>query len=160
MKKFLPLFLIMTLVFGLVLVGCSSKKADEGDKTNVPAKSPDRPTESSIPTTTTESGLQIQDLVEGTGATAETGKTVAMHYTGWLLDGTKFDNSIDRGKPYTITLGAHKVIKGWEEGIVGMKVGGERKLTIPPELAYGEAGRGPIPPNSTLVFELYLMSVK
>jgi FKBP-type peptidyl-prolyl cis-trans isomerase len=160
MKKFLPLFLIAVLALGLVFVGCSGKKADEGGNTNVPAKSPERPTESSNPTTTTDTGLQIQDITEGTGATAETGKVVAMHYTGWLMDGKKFQSSLDRGKPYTIKLGAGEVIKGWDEGIVGMKVGGKRKLTIPPNLAYGEAGRGPIPPNSTLVFEVDLMSVK
>jgi FKBP-type peptidyl-prolyl cis-trans isomerase len=156
MKKFLPLFLILTLV----LLGCSGNRSDEGGKANVPAKSPERPTDSSEPTTTTESGLQIQDIVVGEGATAETGNMVAVHYTGWLLDGKKFDSSLDRGKPYTIKLGAGEVIKGWDEGLVGMKVGGKRKLTIPPELAYGERGKGPIPPNSTLIFECYMMSVK
>ncbi len=105
--------------------------------------------------------LQIEDLEAGDGAEAKVGHTVAVHYTGWLTDGTKFDSSLDRGSPFSITLGAGSVIKGWEEGVPGMKVGGKRKLTIPPELAYGDrdVGGGLIPPGSTLIFEIELLEV-
>jgi FKBP-type peptidyl-prolyl cis-trans isomerase len=112
---------------------------------------------------TTASGLKIEDLVVGTGATAEKGKTVSVHYTGWLLEKSKadpFDSSVSRGQPYEFVLGTGNVIKGWDEGLVGMKVGGKRMLTIPPDLGYGQSGSGPIPPNSTLVFETELMGVR
>lgn len=106
-------------------------------------------------------GLKVEDMVVGTGAEAVTGATVSVHYTGWLTDGKKFDSSFDRGEPFSFPLGAGYVIKGWDEGVVGMKVGGKRKLTIPPELGYGSAdvGGGLIPPNSTLMFEVELLTV-
>ena len=105
--------------------------------------------------------LQIEELQVGGGAEATPGKTVHVHYTGWLTDGTKFDSSLDRGDPFTFPLGAGRVIKGWDQGVAGMKVGGKRKLTIPPELGYGARGSGAaIPPNSTLVFEVELIDVK
>ena len=104
--------------------------------------------------------LIIDDLIEGTGAEATAGATISVHYTGTLLDGTKFDSSLDRRTPFTFTLGAGQVIPGWDQGIQGMKVGGTRKLTIPSELAYGERGQGAIPPNSPLVFEVKLLEVK
>lgn len=108
-----------------------------------------------------ETKLEIEDLVVGTGEEAALGKQVTVHYTGTLLDGTKFDSSLDRGEPFTFNLGAGEVIKGWEEGLVGMKVGGKRKLTIPPELAYGERGAGGvIPPGATLIFEVELLKVE
>ncbi len=101
------------------------------------------------------------DLVVGQGAEATAGKTVSVHYTGTLTDGKKFDSSLDRGRPFEFTLGAGMVIKGWDQGVAGMKVGGKRKLTIPPALAYGEKGfPGAIPPNSTLVFEVELLGVR
>jgi FKBP-type peptidyl-prolyl cis-trans isomerase len=104
--------------------------------------------------------LQIEDLQQGTGAVAQAGNNVTVHYVGTLTDGKKFDSSRDRGKGFTFKLGAGKVIKGWDQGVAGMKIGGLRKLTIPPELAYGAAGYPPvIPPNSTLVFEVELLSV-
>jgi len=111
--------------------------------------------------TTTESGLKYEDLEEGTGETAKKGDVVEVHYTGWLTDGRKFDSSLDRGQPFRFELGAGKVVKGWEEGVPGMKVGGKRKLTIPPELGYGTrgAGNGAIPPNATLVFEIELLRI-
>jgi FKBP-type peptidyl-prolyl cis-trans isomerase len=106
-------------------------------------------------------GLVYEDLVVGDGKMADPGLTVSVHYTGWLTDGTKFDSSLDRGEPIKFTLGAHSVIPGWEEGIKGLRVGGKRKLTIPPDLAYGPDGRPPvIPPNATLVFEVQLVAVE
>ncbi len=104
--------------------------------------------------------LKIEDSKVGEGAEAATGKTVSVHYTGTLTDGKKFDSSLDRGQPFKFTLGAGQVIRGWDQGISGMKVGGKRKLTIPPELGYGERGAGGvIPPNATLVFEVELIEV-
>lgn len=104
--------------------------------------------------------LESIDLVMGTGAEATSGATVEVHYTGWLVDGSKFDSSLDRGRPFGFTLGARQVIQGWDQGVIGMKVGGKRKLTIPPELGYGARGfPGAIPPNATLVFEVELIAV-
>jgi FKBP-type peptidyl-prolyl cis-trans isomerase len=105
--------------------------------------------------------LKIEDLNVGTGAEAVAGKTVNVHYTGWLTNGTKFDSSVDRGQPFSFSLGAGQVIQGWDKGVAGMKVGGKRKLTIPPELGYGARGAGRvIPPNATLVFEVELLGVR
>ena len=104
--------------------------------------------------------LTIEELQAGTGDEAKPGQQVSVHYTGWLTDGTKFDSSLDRGSPFGFTLGAGMVIKGWDQGVAGMKVGGKRKLTIPPELGYGARGAaGVIPPNATLVFEVELLGV-
>lgn len=103
--------------------------------------------------------LQIEELVAGTGAKAAAGNQVSVHYTGWLTDGKKFDSSQGRG-PFAFRLGAGMVIKGWDQGVAGMAVGGKRKLTIPPHLAYGDRGfPGAIPPNATLVFEVELLSI-
>lgn len=105
-------------------------------------------------------GLISEDMAIGTGAEAKAGQRVRVHYTGRLVDGKKFDSSLDRGDPFGFKLGAGEVIKGWDQGVVGMKVGGKRKLTIPPELAYGDRGfPGAIPPGATLVFEVELISV-
>jgi len=111
--------------------------------------------------TTTASGLQIEELTIGTGATAAVGQNVTVHYTGWLTDGSKFDSSKDRSDPFQFPLGQRHVIAGWDEGVQGMQVGGVRKLTIPPQLGYGARGAGGvIPPNATLVFEVELIAIR
>ncbi len=104
--------------------------------------------------------LMKEDLVVGTGAETKNGDVVTVHYTGTLIDGTKFDSSLDRGEPFSFVLGAGNVIEGWEQGVLGMKVGGKRKLTIPPDLGYGETGQGSIPPNATLIFEIELLKTE
>jgi FKBP-type peptidyl-prolyl cis-trans isomerase FkpA len=110
---------------------------------------------------TTPSGLVIEEITVGTGAEAAAGQMVTVHYTGWLTDGTKFDSSKDRSDPFVFPLGAGHVIKGWDEGVQGMKTGGTRKLTIPPALGYGARGAGGvIPPNATLVFEVELLATR
>jgi peptidylprolyl isomerase len=114
---------------------------------------------------TTSSGLQIEDTKAGTGATPKTGQTCVMHYTGWLYEngakGKKFDSSVDRGDPFEFPIGTGRVIKGWDEGVATMKVGGKRTLIIPPALGYGARGAGgAIPPNATLIFEVELLGVK
>ncbi len=106
-------------------------------------------------------GLKYWDVKVGTGATAVAGKTVKVHYTGWLTNGKKFDSSVDRKEPFDFKLGAGQVIKGWDEGVAGMKVGGKRRLEIPPSLGYGARGAGGvIPPNATLIFDVELLDVK
>jgi peptidylprolyl isomerase len=111
---------------------------------------------------TSPTGLKYQDEKVGSGASPRQGQTVSVHYTGWLTNGKKFDSSVDRGTPFEFVLGAGQVIKGWDEGVASMKVGGKRKLTIPANLAYGsrDVGGGLIPPNSTLVFDVELLGVR
>jgi peptidylprolyl isomerase len=116
-------------------------------------------------TMTTSSGLQITDIKVGTGATPAPGQTCVMHYTGWLyqngVKGKKFDSSVDRGEPFEFPIGRGRVIRGWDEGVATMKVGGKRTLIIPPALGYGERGAGgAIPPNATLIFDVELLGVK
>ncbi|HEU4457730.1 MAG TPA: FKBP-type peptidyl-prolyl cis-trans isomerase [Methylibium sp.] len=115
--------------------------------------------------TTTPSGLQIDDTTVGSGATAQAGQEVRVHYTGWLFDdgkaGRKFDSSKDRGEPFEFSLGAGQVIRGWDEGVAGMQAGGTRRLVIPPQLGYGARGAGGvIPPNATLLFEVELLGLR
>lgn len=109
---------------------------------------------------TTPSGLKYEDIEAGTGATAMSGQKAKVHYTGWLKSGQKFDSSLDRNDPFEFTLGAGQVIKGWDEGVAGMRIGGRRRLTIPSNLAYGSRGAGGvIPPNAELVFEVELLGL-
>ncbi len=106
-----------------------------------------------------DSGLKIETLKQGTGEGAKNGDEITVHYTGTLENGTKFDSSLDRNQPFSFVLGIGRVIQGWEQGILGMKVGEKRKLTIPPDLGYGAEGIGPIPPNATLIFEVELLEI-
>lgn len=111
--------------------------------------------------TATASGLKYIDLVDGDGDSPASGATAVVHYTGWLLDGTKFDSSVDRGDPFSFRVGMGQVIGGWDEGVATMKVGGKRKLIVPPDLGYGSRGAGgAIPPNATLVFDVELLEIK
>jgi FKBP-type peptidyl-prolyl cis-trans isomerase len=125
------------------------------------AQTDDKPKDKEGKVVTTQSGLKYQELKEGSGPAAKDGDTVDVHYTGWLKDGTKFDSSHDRGQPFSFKLGAGRVIKGWDEGVQGIKVGGKRKLIIPPELAYGKRGAGGvIPPDAELTFEVELIKIR
>jgi peptidylprolyl isomerase len=138
-------------------------RADEKTAPTGPATAAANKKESKMKTT--PSGLQYEDTVEGTGASPKTGQTCVMHYTGWLWEnsakGKKFDSSLDRGRPFEFPLGQGRVIKGWDEGVATMKVGGKRTLLIPPSLGYGARGAGgAIPPNATLLFEVELLGVK
>lgn len=136
------LFVVAIVVLTLLLVGCGNNAGDD------------------VGSTSEVDGMKIEDITLGNGALAEPGKTIVVHYTGTLEDGTKFDSSVDRGTPFEFTLGAGQVIKGWDTGFDGMKVGGKRRLTIPPEMGYGSRAAGTIPPNSTLIFDVELLDVK
>ena len=153
--------LVLTLAAALgTSIGCGG-----GNKSEAPVGAPSTastasPAKVTGQPTTTSSGLQYWDIVVGTGATAQPGKNVKVHYSGFLTNGTKFDSSRDRGEPFVFPLGAGQVIKGWDEGVAGMKVGGQRQLRIPPELGYGASGAGSvIPPNATLIFDVELLEV-
>jgi peptidylprolyl isomerase len=141
---------MMTLCFLLVFSSVTTLVAQETKSAAPKAKA-----------VTTRSGLKYEDAVVGTGAKPKTGQTVVVNYTGWLTNGTKFDSSFDRDKPFSFVLGRGEVIKGWDEGVASMRVGGKRKLTIPPELGYGQKGAGGvIPPNATLIFDVELLEAK
>jgi FKBP-type peptidyl-prolyl cis-trans isomerase len=145
------LLLIATVALAATVVFAqSSKKPDNSAPTKVTGDG-----------TKTADGLQYWDIKTGTGATATAGQKVSVHYTGWLTNGTKFDSSVDRGQPFSFNLGAGQVIKGWDEGVAGMKIGGKRQLRIPPELGYGSRGAGGvIPANATLIFDVELLGVQ
>jgi len=148
-----------SLVVCLIVLGSGCDKSQDTAAPSAPAPKPATAAPAQPATDVTE--LKIEDTKVGTGAVAETGKSVTVHYAGWLTTGAKFDSSKDRGEPFTFPLGGGQVIKGWDQGVVGMKVGGVRKLTIPPSLGYGARGAGgAIPPNATLVFEVELLDVK
>ena len=143
-----------------------TQQASAADLQIAPTEPPAQPT--STPMTannenlvTTASGLQYRDLEVGTGKSPETKQTVTVHYTGRLMDGKKFDSSVDRGQPFKFKIGVGQVIKGWDEGVATMKVGGKRQLIIPPDLAYGSRGAGGvIPPDATLDFEVELLAIQ
>lgn len=150
---------IVGLIVLFVLVGCR-KKSQPQTESATPVSTA-APTPVSGPPQTTADGLEYWDIKVGTGATAEPGKTVKVQYTGWLVNGKKFDSSVDRNEPFSFVLGQGQVIKGWDEGVAGMKVGGKRQLRIPPSLGYGARGAGGvIPPNATLIFDVELVGVQ
>lgn len=159
MKKFLIIAIIAAVAIAAYVF---TKKSDETANTTAQTTETTETagTQTAETATTSEIKVDIQDEVVGTGTEATNGKSITVHYTGTLKDGTKFDSSVDRKEPFTFTLGAGQVIKGWEQGILGMKKGGKRKLTIPPELAYGANAVGAIPANSTLIFDVELLEVK
>ncbi|MGE3151003.1 MAG: FKBP-type peptidyl-prolyl cis-trans isomerase [Nitrospiraceae bacterium] len=150
-------------IFSMMTVGAISLSGALISGTG-PAGAEDKKGETPMTTAqeiTTPSGLKYVDLQVGSGDLAVTGSLVTVHYTGWLIDGTKFDSSVDRRQPFSFPLGAGRVIKGWDEGVAGMKVGGKRKLTIPSDLGYGTRGAGGvIPPNATLLFDVELLEVR
>src|SRR5580698_1517585 len=148
-------FILAIPLLAATLVGSQTTPAH-----NVAPRSPVGPTKVTGEPTKTASGLEYWDTKIGTGAVAQAGQQVKVDYTVWLASGKKIDSSVGTGKPYEFMLGAGQVIKGWDEGIVGMKVGGKRQLRIPPDLAYGVAGRPSIPPNSTLIFDVRLVDAK
>jgi FKBP-type peptidyl-prolyl cis-trans isomerase len=146
-----PSVLLASLLAAALTLGCTPEGSADNEKGAPVAEN----------VISTASGLQYTDLTVGTGATPQAGQTVVVHYTGWLLDGSKFDSSVDRGEPFTFALGRGAVIKGWDEGVASMQVGGKRKLIIPSDLAYGDRGfPGAIPPGATLVFEVELLDVR
>jgi FKBP-type peptidyl-prolyl cis-trans isomerase len=158
--------LLITTAFAIIVFASAcTKKTEESKPTDAGTTQNTTATTGTNQTGTAQTNaatpkVESQDVTVGKGAEAVTGKVVTVHYTGTLKDGTKFDSSVDRKEPFTFTLGAGQVIKGWEQGIPGMKVGGKRKLTIPPELAYGANAVGAIPSNSTLIFDVELLEVK
>jgi FKBP-type peptidyl-prolyl cis-trans isomerase len=160
MLKQLQIIAAMSSV--LLLTAAGFGQSDTAKKTSKPAHpAASGPTKVTGAPKRTVSGLEYWDIVTGTGPTATTGQTVKVHYTGWLLSGKQFDSSIPSGKPFSFTLGGREVIKGWDEGVAGMKVGGKRQLRIPPDLAYGDRGYpGAIPPNATLIFDVQLLGVQ
>lgn len=146
--------MILTLIVSTAVFATQTQK--QAPKTGVSHRTPS----AAGKTVTTASGLKCEDLKVGKGPVPKVGDTVFVHYTGWLTNGKKFDSSVDRGQPFSFVLGRGQVIKGWDEGVGSMHVGGKRKLTIPPALAYGSSGFPPvIPPNSTLVFEVELLKI-
>ena len=154
MKRIALAFTLGACVF--LAFGCGGSKSSATES----AIDTSHPAKVSGAGVTTPSGLQYWDIVVGSGATAVPGSTVKVHYSGFLTSGQKFDSSRDRGEPFSFALGAGQVIKGWDEGVAGMKVGGQRQLRIPPDLGYGSAGAGgTIPPNATLIFDVELLDV-
>ncbi|MGA2695652.1 MAG: FKBP-type peptidyl-prolyl cis-trans isomerase [Terriglobales bacterium] len=154
MSKSLIVIVLIAMAAVFVYAQSSAKKATMKTDTSVPTKVTGEGT-------TTADGLKYWDIKLGTGATAATGQNVTVHYTGWLTNGKKFDSSVDRNEPFQFGLGQHQVIKGWDEGVAGMKVGGKRQLHIPAALAYGDRGAGGvIPPGADLIFDVELLKVQ
>src|ERR1700689_1897196 len=154
MTKYIAAVVVMVALAAVVVVAQSAARKSAASSTNSPTKVTGEGVK-------TDSGLIYWDIRVGNGAEAKEGSHVRVHYTGWLTSGKKFDSSVDAGKPFDFTIGNGEVIKGWEEGVAGMKVGGKRQLRIPPELAYGAEGSPPtIPPNATLIFDIQLLGVQ
>jgi FKBP-type peptidyl-prolyl cis-trans isomerase len=154
MTKYMVVAIIFALMAAFIVAQSTAKK---------PATpNPSSPTKVTGDGVKTSSGLIYWDIRVGNGATAKEGSHVRVHYTGWLTTGKKFDSSVDAGKPFDFTIGNGEVIKGWEEGVAGMRVGGKRQLRIPPNLGYGAEGTpgGPIPPNATLIFDVQLLGAQ
>lgn len=152
MKKIILATILVIFVFGFYFLSQNSKENKIQENNQV---------QEMILNNNENQDLQIEVLKQGTGEEVKNGDNIAVHYTGTLENGIQFDSSLDRGKPFVFTLGIGQVIKGWDMGVLGMKVGGKRKLVIPPEFGYGETGTpgGPIPPNATLIFEIEILSI-
>jgi peptidylprolyl isomerase len=156
MRRIFILLISLCFLMGLAMPVSAASRAGDHPSVQVPGGSTQE-----LQVITTESGLKYSDLIVGTGSTPQKGQTVSVQYIGKLEDGSIFDSSYSRNQPFTFTLGVGQVIKGWDEGVASMQVGGKRKLMIPPELAYGSRGAGGvIPPNATLDFEVELLSVR
>ena len=155
MVKYIAVIAIILAVIAIFVAAQSATKKPASSNTNAPTKVAGDGVK-------TDDGLQYWDIRVGTGAVAGQGSRVRVHYTGWLTNGKKFDSSVDAGQPFGFTIGNGEVIKGWEEGVAGMRVGGKRQLRIPPALGYGVEGTpgGPIPPNATLIFDIRLLAVQ
>lgn len=162
MRDVEKLIVALLLLAAVAIPACTQKEGKQpADQKVETAPAAGTPAPAAGQTVTTPSGLKYLDLVVGSGSAPVPGKMVSVHYTGWLENGTKFESSHDTGRPIDFTIGAGQVIPGWDEGVMTMKVGGKRKLTIPPQLGYGAAGAGDkIPPNATLVFEVELMDAQ
>lgn len=145
--------ILILIAIGLLVLGVFSYFIFGLNQKSVPQKA-------QAPTTAAPTDLKVEDIKQGSGPAVKNGDTVIIHYKGTLQDGTKFDSSYDRGEPFETQIGVGQVIKGWDEGVVGMKVGGKRKLIIPPSMGYGDQDMGSIPPNSTLIFEVELVEIK
>lgn len=151
---------------GILVIVLAGFYINTGQKSNMNSNPSPTPAPESASATATSSavprpnGLIVEDIEVGSGKEVKSGDTIVIHYTGFLQNGTKFDSSVDRGTPFTTRIGVGEVIQGWDEGVIGMKVGGKRKLIIPPSLGYGPQQVGPIPPNSTLVFEVELLEIR
>jgi peptidylprolyl isomerase len=155
MAKYVAAVAIILVLTAVFVLAQSTARKSTAPNTNAPTKV-------TGPGVKTDSGLQYWEIRVGNGEVAKEGSHVRVHYTGWLTTGKKFDSSVDAGKPFDFTIGNGEVIKGWEEGVSGMRVGGRRQLRIPPEIGYGADGTpgGPIPPNATLIFDIQLLGVQ
>lgn len=153
-KKYILPIILLVLVIIFVLIFATGKSVNNTNVTPTPNAE-----NQNVIAHMEKQGVLIDVLKEGTGAESQVGNTVTVHYVGTLEDGTKFDSSIDRGTPFSFTLGSNEVIEGWEVGVLGMRVGEKRKLTLPPEMAYGEYSVGIIPANSTIIFEVEMLQI-
>lgn len=157
MRGLEKLIVLLLLAVAIAIPACSQKEAN-----GIGVAQPNaRPAAVNAETVKTASGLSYQEVRVGTGSAPVNGKQVKVHYTGWLENGTKFDSSVDRGEPFVFNIGVGQVIPGWDEGVISMKTGGKRRLTVPAKLGYGEQGAGGvIPPNATLIFDVELLDVE